>query len=173
VTAEIPNEAVTVYLKSQKELSIYLSRKRTSDVVRFRVAATPCLTRFQFTPLADLVPPLRPLPRYTTRDPLTLHLLTILNVIAGLCSRDSIKARAASRVPTSLKRLLVFRLTAEVSGWSLLLNYQYTATKYRVKGCLPSNEENFGNLFKTQSFGDWILFPSSSGTYSVGLNRWS
>jgi hypothetical protein len=26
-------------------------------------------------------------------------------------------------------------------------------------------------LFKTQLFKDWILSPSSGGTYSVGLNR--
>jgi hypothetical protein len=26
-------------------------------------------------------------------------------------------------------------------------------------------------LFKTQRFGDWILSPSSGGTYSVGPNR--
>jgi hypothetical protein len=27
--------------------------------------------------------------------------------------------------------------------------------------------------FKTRRFGDWILFPSSGGTYSIGLNRHS
>jgi hypothetical protein len=27
-------------------------------------------------------------------------------------------------------------------------------------------------LFKTQRFGEWILSPSSGGTYSVGPNRW-
>jgi hypothetical protein len=61
-TGEIPDKTITVHHKSHMELSIYLVRKSTNDVVRFRVAATPCLTRFQFTPSADLVPPLRPLP---------------------------------------------------------------------------------------------------------------
>jgi hypothetical protein len=28
-------------------------------------------------------------------------------------------------------------------------------------------------LFKIRRFGDWILSPSSGGTYSVGPNRWS
>jgi hypothetical protein len=26
-------------------------------------------------------------------------------------------------------------------------------------------------IYNTQRFGDWILSPSSGGTYSVGLNR--
>jgi hypothetical protein len=58
---EIHNKTITVDHKSQMELPIYFVRKPTNDVVRFRVAATPCLTRFQFTPSADLEPLLRPL----------------------------------------------------------------------------------------------------------------
>jgi hypothetical protein len=41
--------------------------------------------------------------------------------------------------------------------------------KYYVSGHNPSP----CFLFKTERFEDWILSPSSGGTYSVGPNQWS
>jgi hypothetical protein len=55
------------------------------------------------------------------------------------------------------------------------LNFKVYFFKYYVSGRYPPffflSKTSFCLYFKTQRFGDWILSPSLSETYSVGPNR--